>query len=88
VPNILGQRIDNTGIWVKGSNGNEINLTKADIRARYLLETGSAAARKAKTIAWIQTQIETAIGDHLVPAANVRVDFRDSDGEPLDLELT
>ena len=74
MPNIIEQRVTNSSIFVRATNGNTFNLTKAEIQAHAATETGTAAQRKAKTITWVLNQMQAALGADMVDITKVTVD--------------
>jgi hypothetical protein len=87
MPNVRAQHLDADGLYIQASNGAEITLTRQQIRDNFLSQTGSAAARKQKTIDWIKAQIEAAMGEDQVGIALIDFDFDTADGRPRDLTL-
>ena len=88
MPNIKTQIVNANGITIATSNGKTFNITSAAILAYYAGTTGTVAARRALTIAWIQQQIETACGVDQVPQTKVTVDFDETTGIPQSLKTT
>ena len=88
MPNIRSQALTANGLTIVASNGRSITVTKEDIRARFLIETGTNAQRQTKTITWFKSQIETALGAEQVPTAAITADVNTATGSPTNFEVS
>ncbi len=80
----IGQR----GVYVVGSNGASITLTKAQIQAFYQTTSGSAASRRTQVETWIKQQISQALGASQVGETQITVTFDAATGEITLLEVS
>jgi len=81
MPNIRSQRVDRNGIEIVASDGRKFSVTLAQILSAFQTQTGTAASKKTKTLAWLQAQIEAALGPEQVSAAQIVTDFLSADGK-------
>ena len=88
MPNIRSQTLTVNGLTIVASNGRSVAVTKENIRARFLVETGTNAQRKTKTITWFKSQIETALGPEQVPTAVITADVNTATGSPTSFEVS
>lgn len=83
MPNIIEQRVDASGIYIKASDGREITLTKQQIR-----NMTRKISPKAAQVARVKQEIEDFLGAEQVPIAVMDFDFDQSDGTPLSLVMS
>lgn len=80
MPNIRSQSVSKDGITIVSSDGRSFSVTRAQVIARFGAETGNRAQRRTKTLAWMKTAIEAALGSDQVRLADIReLDFDDLD---------
>ena len=87
MPNLRSQAITSTGITLVASDGRSVSISFAQVRARFLVETGTLAQRRTKTRTWIATEIQNALGAEQVSLGKVTTAFRDADGGITDLTV-
>jgi len=80
MPNVIAQEVTANRLWIKASNGREVEITKAQIQAFYNTTSGNAASRRTQVIAWVKQQIETALGAALIPQASIDWGVTDANG--------
>lgn len=78
MPNIRAQRASKDELYIQGSDGREVTITRAQVVARFQSETGSRAQRRTKTLTWLRDQLVTALGEQVDPAL-LTADFDDQD---------
>ena len=76
------------GIHITVSNGATWTITKSEIQTIYKATNGSAAARKASTIATVKSQAQAALGTDMIDMATVTIDFNTATGDPTILAVT
>lgn len=79
---------DDVGIWMQASNGNEVVVTKRQLRSQFQAATGSRAAKRAAAIAWLKQTLRDGLGADMIDVANIATDFDDTDGTPTQLQVT
>ena len=82
---LRSQKLDATGIEMTASNGKTFTMTAAQVRARFLIETGTVAQRGVKTITWLKQEIVNALGADQIDLAGLDFDFDRATGRPLKL---
>lgn len=83
-PSFVGQ----VGIFVQSSNGKTVTITKAQILNKFNVSSGTTAQKMTTVRTWIGTQIETALGADMAPAALIAADFNSADGTPTALTVS
>ena len=80
MPNIRQQRVSKDEIYIQASDGLEIAIARTQIQAFYQNNTsGSAASRKAATIAEFKQRIQDAFGIEQITINLLALDFNQAD---------
>lgn len=77
--NITSMSCTKNDVFVRGANGTEWTMTRAQILAIYQTKTGSAASRKQATITDVLVDMETTLGKDIASSLLASLDF-----DPLD----
>jgi hypothetical protein len=81
MPNISSQLLNQSGITIASSNGNNFTITAAQIRALYLIAVAANAITAMATVRYqIASQIQAALGSDQVSSSKVTIDFDNSTG--------
>ncbi len=83
-----GVFVGKVGLHLTASDGRSVTLTRAQVVAFFQAQTGTRAAKRAATIAWVKTTIRDALGAEQVDVASIAADFDDTDGTPTQLEVS
>lgn len=76
------------GFHITFSDGRSITLTKVQILAHFVSETGTRVQKRNKTLQWIKDQIVSGGGQEQIDPNNVSHDFDDVTGEITNLEVS
>lgn len=82
MPNIVDQRVDENGIYIKVGTGAEVTITTAEILANYQSQIGTVPARRLLTREWIKDRIDHYCGADQIGYTNIDVDFDENTGIP------
>lgn len=69
------------GIFLQGSDGRTVTILRAQILARFALESGTILQRKVATVLWFRQQIIAALGAEQISLTSITTDFDESNGE-------
>jgi hypothetical protein len=76
MPSIRSQKIDSTGIQITASNGKTFSVTTAKVLSNFKSQLGTTAQKKALTLSWLKSNIESALGKEEVPVSKIlNIDF-------------
>ena len=86
--NIVESEVTKDKLYIKVSDGRTWTITRAEIRANYMTQTGTAAQRKQKTIDWVKDQALAALGEMIGTRSNMVIDFNaGDDNEVMSMEI-
>lgn len=77
---IQSQEVTRDHISITMGDGRSYSVTRQEIVAHALAETGTRAQRRAKTIAWMKTNAIAALGAEQFNPRAWFIDFNDDDG--------
>lgn len=84
---LRSQEIGDTSVTLVAADGTTVTITKEQVQTFYQTTNGNAASRKAQTVAWIKSQLETGLGSDYVSALLMNVDLDTVSGKINLLEL-
>lgn len=86
--NIVVQEISATRIYIKASNGREVELFPARIKQEFDSRTGSRTQKRTATIDWIKQEIVNTLGPEIINARMLAIDFDDATGRVTDSTIS
>lgn len=69
------------GVFLQGSDGRTVTVTRIQILAHFATEIGTLLLRKLKTFQWLKDQITSSLGTEQVPDTAVSGDFDSDTGD-------
>src|SRR3990167_3251898 len=69
--NLIEQRLDENGIYLKASNGKTVTITKQDLMLNNAVQLGTKDQKKTQTEDWVVQKIIAALGEDMVSADDV-----------------
>lgn len=85
--NIVEQRVDSDGIYVKVGDGRDVTITTQNILDHYNTEPGTVPEKRLKTREWIKDRITQICGTENIGYQEIDVDFNEATGEPTNLTV-
>ncbi len=73
--NVTAMECTKDRVWVRGADGREWQITRAQVHAISQSKTGNAASRKAATITGVLAGMEAALGADQASALLASLDF-------------
>lgn len=83
-----GAYIGRRGLHMVASDGRTFTVTRAEIVANFLSQTGTVPQRKIKTLLWLRQSVRDALGVEQVDTTNITVDIDESTGEVSGVEVS
>jgi hypothetical protein len=87
MPNIVEQRIDSTGIYLRASSGADVTVTQQQILDHYTDTAGTEQQRILDTREWVRSGVSFALGEDQVDTTEIDFDFNPANGEPTLLSI-
>ena len=84
--NLIEQRLDENGIYLKASNGKTVTITKQDLMLNNAVQLGTKDQKKTQTEDWVVQKIIAALGEDMVSADDVSF-LMDENATPVTLEV-
>lgn len=82
-----GVYVGKRGLHMVASDGRAFTVTRAEIVANFLSQTGTRPQRKVKTLLWLRQGIRDALGAEQVDVTSVTADIDEDTGEVLGVEV-
>lgn len=87
MPNIVEQRMDSSGVYLRGANGKEVTITTTQILDHYDLEIGTMQQKILGTREWARNGIVFDLGEDMVSLEEIDFDFDPATGVPTLLSI-